>query len=50
MVGSNSSLPGCDNFFFYDVAASQSRDFYGWLFDKGLALGMHAGWEPDFMK
>ena len=47
-VRSNTSLPGCKNFDFWDVAPKDSRDFYDWFFAKGVAVGM-TSFEPDFM-
>ena len=47
-VSSDPSLPSCSGFDFQNVKPSQSRQFYGWFFDKGLEVGM-SSFEPDFM-
>jgi hypothetical protein len=44
MVRSDPTLPSCDDYLFYDAAPEVSQAFYGWLFDTGLKIGMHAGW------
>ena len=44
MVRSDPTLPNCDDYLFYDAAPEVSQAFYGWLFDTGLKIGMHAGW------
>lgn len=48
MVRSDTSLPGCDNFDFYDAAPESSRLFYDFLFDLGQSYGMTM-FEPDFL-
>ena len=47
-VSSDTTLEGCGDFSFLDVAPAQSRTFYDWFFAKGKAVGM-ASFEPDFM-
>jgi hypothetical protein len=47
-VLSDTSLPDCGDFRFQDVEPAQSRAFYDWFFDKGMAVGM-TSFEPDFM-
>ena len=47
-VRSNSSLPGCNGYEFWDIDPSMSELFYDWLFAKGKAVGMMS-YEPDFM-
>ena len=47
-VSSDTSLPGCADFAFANVAPAASRAFYEWFFAKGAAVGM-TSFEPDFM-
>ncbi|KAH8055514.1 hypothetical protein JL721_10243 [Aureococcus anophagefferens] len=46
---SNTSREGCRDYAFEDVAPAQSLEFYGAMFDRGMAQGM-ASFEPDFMQ
>ena len=48
-VASNTSREGCRDYAFEDVAPAQSLEFYGAMFDRGMAQGM-ASFEPDFMQ
>ena len=47
-VRSNSSLPGCEGYDFWDINPSMSEVFYDWLFSTGKSVGM-VSYEPDFM-
>ena len=48
MIRSDTTLPGCSNFDFYDASPESSRDFYDFLFDLGATYGMTM-FEPDFL-
>jgi len=48
MVSSDTTLPGCGDYAFEDVAPDQSREFYDWFFASGKEVGMFS-FEPDFM-
>ena len=48
MVRSDTKLPGCGDFDFYDAAPDSSRLFYDFLFDLGVSYGME-WFEPDFL-
>jgi hypothetical protein len=40
MIRSDTSLPGCNGFDFYDASPEGSRAFYDYLFDLGASYGM----------
>lgn len=48
MIRSDTTLPGCNSFDFYDAAPEESRAFYDFLFDLGADYGMTM-FEPDFL-
>lgn len=48
MIRSDPTLPGCNDFDFYDAAPEESRAFYEFLFDLGQDYGMTM-FEPDFL-
>lgn len=47
-VSSDPTLPGCKDFSFKNIVATEARAFYGWFYDKGLEAGM-VSFESDFM-
>mmetsp|Transcript_37414 Transcript_37414/g.82037 ORF Transcript_37414/g.82037 Transcript_37414/m.82037 type:complete len:879 (-) Transcript_37414:48-2684(-) len=47
-VTSDPSVPGCNDYNFWDANSNNSKDFYDWFFAKGTAVGM-VSFEPDFM-
>ena len=48
MVVTDSSLPECSNFNFKSPSPTSSAQFYNWLFEMGISMGMES-FEIDFL-